>query len=91
MKHGILITSIIDTCHMAITASVALQLTWRQIQIALETLSNFCNYAPGQISQGGRAFFRPQAVTINDRRRKRQTVVSGNNGLWKCNYAIHIS
>ncbi|MCJ1234526.1 hypothetical protein MMC14_002487 [Varicellaria rhodocarpa] len=46
-----------EDCYLAITATVALALTWRQIRAAIDTLLNTCVNHPYNPPQGGRAYF----------------------------------
>lgn len=47
----------LNTCYLAISASVALVLTWAQIRAALLTLFSVCVYNPAGQAHGGRAYF----------------------------------
>ena len=47
----------LNACYLAISASVALVLTWAQIRAALLTLFSVCVYNPAGQAQGGRAHF----------------------------------
>ncbi|MCJ1233974.1 hypothetical protein MMC14_001932 [Varicellaria rhodocarpa] len=56
-----------NTCTLAITASLALTLTWAQIQTALSALLGLCVANPSQDTpQGGRAYYSPPAPALND-------------------------
>ena len=47
----------LNACYLAISASVALVLTWAQVRAALLTLFGVCVYNPAGPAQGGRAYF----------------------------------
>lgn len=51
----------LNACYMAISASVALVLTWEQIRAALLTLFSVCVYKPVGQPRGGRAHFTSQS------------------------------
>ena len=48
-----------NSCYIAITASVALVLTWEQVRVALNALLGSCVDNPYDRPQGGRAFYSP--------------------------------
>ena len=68
-----------NDCYLAITATVALALTWRQIRAATDTLLNTCVNHPYNPPQGGRAYFGTSPY-LSASHRKRDTV-SGLNAL----------
>ena len=70
-----------NTCYLAVTASVALVLTWEQIRTALSTLMAICIQHPFHAPQGGRARFRSQPRQICSHRRKRMDPITGLNAL----------
>lgn len=68
----------LDTCHLAISATIAITLTWGQIQAALDALTNTCVGHPLKASAGGRAYYELHpAESIRGRKRKRQSAISG--------------
>lgn len=71
-----------NTCHVAITASVNLVLTWEQVRVALSALLNVCLQAPvGAKPQGGRAFYAGPRQQISGRGQKKKRQLSGLNAL----------
>ena len=68
-----------EDCYLAITASIALVLTWQQIKAALDTLLNSCVNRPYSASQGGRAFF--GTPSYPDISIKKRDTVSGLDAL----------
>lgn len=68
-----------NSCYLAITASVALVLTWEQIRAAVNSLFNVCVHHPYNPVQGGRASYKPPRQVSG--RRKRRDGVSGLNAL----------
>ena len=70
------------TCYMAITASVALILSWAQVSTALAALMNTCvrQLTPG--TQGGRAFYgAPAALERNGQNLKPPSETDGLIGM----------
>ena len=68
-----------NSCYLAITASVALVLTWEQIRAAVNSLFNVCVNHPYNPVQGGRAFYKPPRQVSG--RKKRRDGLSGLNAL----------
>lgn len=68
-----------NSCYLAITASVALVLTWEQIRAAVNSLFNVCVHHPYNPVQGGRAFYKPPRQVSG--RKKRRDGVSGLDAL----------
>ena len=50
------LTSLLDSCHLTISAVVATVLYWRQVRVALDTLLNVCLANPIPRPTGGRAY-----------------------------------
>ena len=65
-----------ESCHLAISASVAITLTWAQVQAALDTLMNMCIQHPLQASVGGKAYYGPESQL--DGRQASVTVAQSN-------------
>ncbi|MCJ1486531.1 hypothetical protein MMC06_006708 [Schaereria dolodes] len=65
-----------QSCHLAISASVAITLTWAQVQAALDTLMNMCIQHPLQASVGGKAYYGPESQL--DGRQASVTVAQSN-------------
>ena len=68
-----------NTCYLAISASVALVLTWQQIRVALDALLNICVANPLVTPRGGRAFYGSPAPARQVSGRKK--VRRGGNGV----------
>lgn len=68
--HGLI--GAIGTCHVAISTTVSIVLTWKQIQTALDALSGICVSHPRQPTQGGRAFYRKSPTSKGRRWTKRE-------------------
>ena len=64
----------LDTCNLALSATVAVTLTWNQIQTALAALLNLCVSHPLYPSQGGRAFFGHPSPPIGRKKEKRDDI-----------------
>ena len=62
-----------NTCFLALSAAVAIVVSWDQIHTALATLLSICVQHPFEASQGGRAYFGPQEGRLSGRRGKRHT------------------
>lgn len=69
-----------NSCYLAITASVALVLTWEQIRAAVNALFHACVQHPYNPVQGGRAFYKPPRP-VGGRRTRRDGTPSGLNAL----------
>ncbi|MCJ1223791.1 hypothetical protein MMC12_000434 [Toensbergia leucococca] len=69
-----------NTCNLALSATVAVTLTWNQIQTALAALLNLCVSHPLYPSQGGRAFFGHPSPPIGRKKEKRDDI-TGLNAL----------
>ena len=74
-----LITCLVDTCFVAISASVAILLDWNQVRTAVSTIMNICIQNPIQPSQGGRAYYKSASRTR--RRDNRPIQITGSNAL----------
>lgn len=62
-----------NSCYLAISASISIVVSWRQIRTALSTLMSVCVQAPFGPAQGGRAYYRaPQR--LSGRREKRDSL-----------------
>lgn len=63
-----------NTCYLAISASVALLITWEQIRAAVSALMNVCVQHPFGPPQGGRAFYghQPPPQAVSGRKVKRE-------------------
>ena len=64
-----------NTCYLALSAAVAIVVSWDQIYTALATLLNICVQHPVEASRGGRAYFGPQPRQRSGGRGKRHTQV----------------
>ncbi|MCJ1241062.1 hypothetical protein MMC14_009066 [Varicellaria rhodocarpa] len=66
-----------NTCHVAISSSIPVMLTWDQVKIALQGLVLTCIENPMYPSRGGRAFYKNQGTPLQSKRtgqwRKRGT------------------
>ena len=58
-----------NACYLAISASIALTLTWEQIRTAMTALMTVCINRPFLPAQGGRAYYAPppQAAALSSR------------------------
>ena len=69
-----------NTCHVAISSSVPIVLTWNQVKIALQGLVLTCIENPLYSSRGGRAFYNSQVAPLQSkligRWRKRGTATA---------------
>lgn len=63
---------LLGTCHVAISTTVSIVLTWKQIQTALDALSGRCVSHPLQTTQGGRAYCRKSPGSSGRRKTKRE-------------------
>ena len=74
-----------NTCYLAISASVALVLTWQQVHVALDALLNICVANPLVGSRGGRAFYGSPApsrqISGRTATRKKRNIVTGYDAL----------
>lgn len=72
----------LKTCHVAITASVKLVLTWDQIKVALDRLINLCVLHPLKPAVGGRAYYGVQSLHgLHGRRGQKRKTLNGLNAL----------
>ena len=73
---------LVDTCFLAMSASIALVVSWAQVRIALDELLGMCVQNPLQASQGGRAFFKPPPRHIRSGRiRRGQSDLTGRSSI----------
>ena len=66
----------LNSCNVGITSSIAISLTWAQIQAALSTLVDNCVTHPLQAARGGRAF--AGQMPFSGRRGIRRTIIQPN-------------
>ena len=72
---------LLDTCYLAISATINMILTWVQIRAAVSSLLCICVDSQAPVAaKGGRAYWQPSTKAIG-RRRKRQNGLSGLNAL----------
>ncbi|KAL9112213.1 MAG: hypothetical protein Q9187_007809 [Circinaria calcarea] len=72
----------LKTCHVAITASIKLVLTWDQIKVALDRLINQCVLHPLKPTVGGRAYYGVQSLhRLHGRGGQRRKTLNGLNAL----------
>ena len=72
----------VNTCYLAISATVAIVLNWDQIRLAASALMNTCVQNPFQAAQGGRAYFGSPTYRGSTQRSKRQIAnLTGWNAL----------
>ena len=70
-----------NTCYLAISASVALLVTWEQIRAAVSALMSVCVQHPFGPPQGGRAYYGPQPPPRQVSGRKVKRGPTGLNAL----------
>ena len=69
------------SCYLAISATVALVLSWEQIRVGLAMLLNACVQHPYNPPKGGRAYYLPQTIQPTDRKERRQKSQNRITGL----------
>ena len=72
----------LKTCHVGISASAKLILTWDQIRVAVDRLINQCVLHPLKPAIGGRAYYGVQPLqSVHGRRGQKRDTLNGLNAL----------